>query len=180
MKPVLFLDFDRTLFDTDKFYDWLGSDRFGRILAITGGTLAPPPFDTYLYEDTTHFLKRMMKVYRIVLLTYAVNTVLQRKKVRGSGIIPYLDDVLITQGEVGEKTGKGTAAAEYLHRIGDSGWEHVFVDDDPRNIDEVKRVNPEIRCIRIDRTTLAQGILHEGLLAPDHIVADLKELEALL
>lgn len=180
MKPVLFLDFDRTLFDTDQFYDWLGPDRFQRILAITGGTLTPPDFSEYLYDDTLPFLKRMSKTHRVVLLTYAVNTVLQRKKIRGSGILPYLDDVIITQGEVGDKTGKGTAAAEYLDRIGDPGWEHAFVDDAPENIDEVKRVNPEIRCIRIDRVPLAQGILHEGMIEPDHVVANLKELESLL
>lgn len=180
MKPVLFLDFDRTLFDTDKFYDWLGPDRFGRILAITGGTLTPPDFSTYLYEDTVPFLKHMAKTHRIVLLTYAVNTVLQRKKIRGSGIVPLLDDVIITEGEAGNKTGKGVAAAEYLARIGDPGWEHAFVDDAPENIDEVKRLNPEIRCIRIDRVPQAQGIVHEGMLDPDHVVKDLKELEALL
>lgn len=180
IKPVLFLDFDRTLFDTDQFYVWLGENRFERILKISSGELAPPNFNEYLYHDTLEFLKVAAKTHRIVLLTYALNTVLQRKKIRGSGIIPLLDDVIITQGDANGKTGKGDAAHNYLARIGDSGWEHAFVDDAPENIDEVKRHNPEIRTIRIDRVPFAQGALHEGLLPPDQIVTNLRELREVL
>lgn len=176
IKPVLFLDFDRTLFDTDQFYDWLGENRFERILKISSGELAPPDFAEYLYADTLEFLKTAGKTYRLVLLTYALNTVLQRKKVRGSGIIPLLDDVIMTQGNASGQTGKGDAALDYLKRIGDSGWEHAFVDDAPENIDEVKRHSPDIRCIRIDRTPLAQGALHDGLMPPDLVVTSLREL----
>ncbi len=176
IKPVLFLDFDRTLFDTDQFYDWLGENRFERILKISSGELAPPNFHEYLYEDTVESLKIFSKTHRLVLLTYALNTVLQRKKIRGSGIITLLDDVIITEGDASGKTGKGDAAHEYLLRIGDSGWEHAFVDDAPENIDEVKRRNPEIRTIRIDRVPFAQGAFHDGLLPPDQVVANLHEL----
>jgi FMN phosphatase YigB (HAD superfamily) len=180
MKPVLFLDFDRTLFDTDQFYDWLGEDRFERILALTGGHIDPPDFAAYLYPDTMHFLKNIRKTYRVVILTYALNTLLQRKKLRGSGIIPFCDDVLIAQGGEGEMTGKGEIAKDYLARVGDSGWEHVFVDDAPMNIDEVKRANPDMRCIRIDRAPLKKGLLHDAHMKPDAIVTNLTELEALL
>ncbi len=180
MKPVLFLDFDRTIFDTDALYVWFDPNRFERILALTSGELAPPDFPSYLYPDTIDFLKRVRATHRIVILTFAVNIVLQRKKLRGSGIISLVDDVIITRGEGEGLTGKGTQASEYLRRIGDPGWEHTFVDDSPQNIDEMKRKNPEIRCIRIDRVPQAQGILHDDLLAPDQIVTNLTELKNIL
>lgn len=180
MKPVLFLDFDRILFDTDQLYAWLGEDRFARILGLTSGTIDPPDFATYLYPDTVDFLKKARVTHRIVLATIAVNTILQRKKIRGSGIIPLLDDVIMTSGDASGSTGKGIALRDYLVRIGDPGWEHTFVDDAGENIDEVKRMNPEIRCVRIDRDPRVALMLHDGHLAPDYVVSNLKELHEIL
>lgn len=180
MKPIVFLDFDRTIFDTDQLYAWMGPNRFERILGLTSGEIAPPDFASYLYPDTMNFLKRVRLTHRIVILTYAVNVVLQRKKLRGSGIIPLIDDVIITQGGMNNLTGKGEEASKYLLRVGDPGWEHTFVDDSPQNIDEVKRKNPDIRCIRIDRVPLAQGLLHGALVVPDQVVVNLAELESIL
>ena len=114
MKPIVFLDFDRTIFDTDQLYAWIGPNRFERILALTSGEIAPPDFASYLYPDTVNFLKRVRLTHRIVILTYAVNVVLQRKKLRGSGIIPLVDDVIITQGSTDNLTGKGEEASKYL------------------------------------------------------------------
>lgn len=179
MKPILFLDFDRTLFDTDRFYEWLGPNRFDRLLEITGGVGVLPDFQTYLYADTIDFLRKSTHTHTLVLLTYAVNTILQEKKVRESGILSFFEDVLMTSGE-GDQTGKGVFARDYIARRGASGWEHLFVDDAPQNIDEVKRMNPPVRCVRIDRLPFAQGMLHDGLLAPDTIVTDLLELEQIL
>lgn len=180
MKPVLFLDFDRTLFDTDQLFDWLGPNRFERILALTAGEIDPPDYASYLYPDTVQFLKQVRSSHRLVILTYAVNIVFQRKKLRGSGILPLVDDVVIIHGEVLNRTGKGAEAKAYLARIGDPGWEHTFVDDLSNNIDEMKRENPDIRCIRMDRVSLAQGVLHDGLMSPDNIVCSLAELKTIL
>ncbi len=166
-KPVLFLDFDRTLFDTGQFYDWLGDDRFERILGITGGTIEPPDFSAYLYPDTLSFLKTARKTHRLVLLTYATNAPLQRRKVRDSGITPLLDDVVISSRD------KGLEAKEYLARIGDPGWEHAFVDDAPKHISEMKAMNPDIRTFRIERVPLSLEDLVEVTGEADVVVKDL-------
>ena len=179
MKPVLFLDFDRTLFDTDQFYDWMGPNRFERILELMGGHIEQPDYASYLYPDALSFLKKVRKSHRIVILSFALNLILQRKKLRGSGILPLVDDVIISEGKDGT-TGKGGAAKEYLARIGDPGWEHVFVDDLPDNINEVKTMNPDIRCIRIDRKPMTQGMLQGDMLQPDAVVKNLTELENIL
>ena len=180
MKPVLFLDFDRTLFDTDKLYEWLGKERFTRILELTGGVIDPPDYASYLYPDTAPFLKKMRASYRLVLLTFAQNTKLQRMKVRGSGIVPLLDDVIITIGDEQGQTGKGDAIREYQKRTGDSGWEHIFVDDNPDNLREVKIMNPDVRVIRIDRPSVPFTEPITNATTPDAVVKNLIELEKLL
>lgn len=170
----MFLDFDRTLFDTEQFYEWLGEDRFSKTLDLISGRIPEPDFASYLYHDTVDFLLDVRKDYRLVLLTYSVNLALQRKKLRGSGIIPLVDDVLIVQRD------KGLEAKEYLQRIGDSGWEHLFVDDAPENVVEMKKTNPEIRCIRIERLPLSPEELATETIKPDALVRNLSELRSIL
>ncbi len=173
-KPVLFLDFDHTLFDTEQFYEWLGVDRFEKILGITSGKVTPPDFASYLYPDTLPFLNSARKTHRLVLLTYSINQMLQRRKVRDSGIVPLLDDVIISH------RNKGLEAKEYIVRIGDPGWEHGFVDDAPLNISDMKAENPDIRTFRIDRLGQLpesfEGVVHQA----DVVVKDLDEVLALL
>ena len=169
-KPVLFLDFDHTLFDTEQFYAWLGEDRFEKILGITSGKVDPPNFASYLYADTLPFLNTARKTHRLVLLTYSVNQMLQRRKVRDSGIVPLLDDVIISH------RNKGLEAKEYITRIGDPGWEHGFVDDAPQNISDMKTENPDIRTFRIERRILPPDAFHGALCEADVVVKDLYEL----
>jgi len=166
-KPVLFIDFDRTLFDTDLFYEWLGDERFSRLLDLTACKIDPPDFAGMVYSDSVPFLVRMKETHRLVLLTFAMNTALQRRKVRGSGLVHYFDDIIMTQGA------KGDEAKYYLESTGDTGWEHAFIDDAPLNIDSVKMVNPHITCIRIDRTPLPPDQLEANLRPPDFIVETL-------
>lgn len=166
-KPVLFLDFDRTLFDTDRFYEWLGDERFSRLLDLAAGKIEAPDFAEMVYSDTIPFLKRAKETHRLVLLTFAMNTALQRRKVRGSNLVSYFDDIIMTQGA------KGQEAKNYLERMGDTGWEHAFIDDAPLNIDNVKMVTPHVKCIRIDRTPLTPDMLEANLRQPDFVVETL-------
>ena len=169
-KPVLFLDFDHTLFDTEQFYEWLGEDRFEKILGITSGKVTPPDFASYLYSDTLPFLKAARKTHRLVLLTYSINQMLQRRKVRDSGIVPLLDDVIISH------RNKGLEAKEYITRIGDPGWEHAFIDDAPLNISDMKTENPDIRTFRIKRTPLSGKALASMPIEADVVVSNLSEV----
>lgn len=184
-QPVLFLDFDRTLFDTDQFYDWLGEDRFSRILDLSSGKIEAPDFSTMIYADSLPFLQKAKETYRLVLLTYTVNTALQRRKVRGSGLVPFFSDIIMTQGS------KGFEAKKYLEHMHGSGWpscpdcagreggEHAFVDDTPKNLDDMKQVNPEIKTIRIERIILTTDEAVQEI-APDLVVPSLSALSSLL
>jgi FMN phosphatase YigB (HAD superfamily) len=180
-KPLLFLDFDRTLFDTGQFYEWLGEKVDERILELTSGTIAPPDFPAMLYPDTVPFLLEVRKNYHLVLLTYTahITRALQEKKVFGSGLTAYVDDVLIVSGE----RGSGGKAKEVEHLAGESdnvSATHVFVDDRPENISEVKELNPAVLCIRIDRAGEGAHGDPLGLIPPDALVRTLPELLAVL
>ena len=179
-KPVLFLDVDRTLIDTEQFYAWLGDARFGRILDVMAGKIEAPDFSAYLYPDTLDFLRAARATHRIVLLTYTVNPALQRKKLKGAGLIAHVDDVIFAKGDGKGLTGKGSEAKAYLARLGHTGFTHIFVDDAPENIAEVKAANPAIRCIRIDRTQHKKTGNPKDAPLPDQVVSSLTQLLAML
>ena len=155
-KPVIFLDFDRTLFDTAQFYDWLGKDVETALEALLEGRVEEPNFASMLYSDTLSFLERTRHSHRLVLLTYTMNTPLQEKKINGSGITPYFDHIIMTHGTREGESGKGVGAKEYLATYHSTG-KNIFIDDALANITEVKRINPEIRCVRIART-ISEGM----------------------
>ncbi|MEK7118120.1 MAG: hypothetical protein AAB869_00760, partial [Patescibacteria group bacterium] len=105
----------------------------------------------------------------------------QKKKVYCSGVVPHLDDVLITRGAIGN-SGKGAAAKAYLRKRGAGREGHVFVDDLLENLSEVKMLNPDMRCIQIERVTPKKNLAAEteGLFTPDGKIANLQKLLAIL
>lgn len=146
-KPILFLDFDRTLFDTEQFSLWLGEDYKTRLAAISSGELAPPDFSTMLYAETIPFLTQMSASHKLVVLTLAASLKLQKRKLDDSGVMPYIDDAIITEGD------KGVAAKAYLEAHHKSGSGCVFVDDKAEKLGEMLAINPEVRCFLICRNT---------------------------
>jgi len=179
-KPVIFLDFDRTLFDTAQFYDWLGHDVETALEALVEGRVEEPNFASMLYSDTLSFLERARHTHQLVLLTYTMNTPLQKKKINGSGVTPYFDHVIMTHGTREGESGKGLGAKDYLATHHSTG-QNIFIDDVLANITEVKRMNPEIRCVRIDRT-LSEGVgtdRHTPF-SEDDVVANLSDAFSLL
>lgn len=178
-KPVLFLDFDRTLFDTAQFYDWLGEDVETALGALLDGGSEEPDFASMLYGDTLSFLEQVRHTHHLVLLTYTMNTPLQEKKIKGSGIAPYLDHIVMTHGTREGETGKGKAAKDYLALYQSSG-KSIFIDDALANISEVKKMNPEVRCIQIVRAASHAGDTNCAVPPPDAVVADLSAVFPLL
>lgn len=178
-KPIIFLDFDYTLFDTDQIYDWLGADIKERIAQFVDGEIAGPDFSKMLYSDTRDFLKNIQETHHSVLLTYADNVAFQEKKVDGSGVKAYVNDVLIVPGMRGEG-GKGREAKNYLLRSQHPVDGRIFVDDAPENILEVKKANPEMACIRMARRSSVGGVPVVDIQKPDAVVSDLAELASVL
>ncbi len=178
-KPILLVDFDRTLFDTEKFYTWLGEDVYKRIDEIVEGKLPPPHFNTMVYADVEDFLVFAHAKYHLVLLTflkveYSSNPVLmQQLKINGSGVAKYFDDIIITTKD------KAVRAKEYLTTHGTEGRPVLFIDDELANISRMKEENPEVACYLMRRFVRESG--SEGIIfAPDFVVKDLVELKAQL
>lgn len=154
-KPILFVDFDRTLFDTEQFIRWLGEDIEERFIALENGTLPPPDFASMLYPDAIPFLEEARKKYTIVILTYATSHAMQERKVTESGIRAFVDDVIITEGNKGEE------AKNYL-ALHDSGPSmHAFVDDKESNIEDMNAVNPSVQCFLIERF-VGENLIERG------------------
>ncbi|MDO8521582.1 MAG: hypothetical protein Q7S52_05700 [bacterium] len=192
-KPVLFLDFDYTLFDTKLLREWLGENIEERVRAIDRGELELPDCSPMLYPDTLPFMRKARQTHLLVLLTSTAYPAYQKKKIIGSGVVPFLDDMLIVRVEEGylnrarDKTSppvsssKGKAACEYLDRTQNAVGGTVFVDDLPENLSEVKTLLPAIRSIEIRRIERrSDNVPHTELLPPDAIVANLAELLELL
>jgi FMN phosphatase YigB (HAD superfamily) len=158
--PILFLDFDRTVFDTEEFILWLGTDRIRTMMQLSTGMIPSPDFARYLYSDVQTVLPVLRETHRIVILTYAKMVPLQRKKLRGSGIVVLVDDIVITTGDTEGKTGKAEAISRYLEAHGDFGWNHIFVDDEQANLDEVSHAHPDMRVIRMVREGLVDSGTH--------------------
>lgn len=163
-KPILFIDFDRTLFDTNQFADWLGEDAEARLTAITKGELTPPDFSTMLYADAIVFLSAVRKNYTLVILTFASLRKVQQLKVEGSGLMGYVDTVIITEGDKGEEV-KNYLLEHKLEGVG-----HAFVDDKESNIVRMHAANPSVQCFLIERnpseTLMTKG---EGKTSPLYI-----------
>jgi len=180
VKPILFLDFDRTLFNTGLFYEWLGEDEPERVACLLSGNIPSPDFSAMLYSDARDFLEQMKDGYSVVLLTYSTRTTLQELKIRESGVLPFLDEVIITQKE------KGSAMREYLDKAGSASAEDrkcVFLDDELMNIHHVKATTPNVFCVQINRGDLGDSLLPvdvPGAIIPDAVVSDLSEFARLL
>lgn len=176
-KPVLFIDFDRTLFDTEQLYGWLeGRDeRYLLEEKIKG-----PDFASMLYSDALPFLKTARDAHFLVLLTSTANPLVQKKKIDGSGVTPYLDDVIMVDGVKGNYSGKGSAAKEYLQERESESGRHVFVDDTLGSVSEVKMLNPKVRCVWISREQSEKKISAPGLFPPDDVISTLSELLKIL
>ena len=179
-KPICFIDFDRTLFDTEKFYTWLGEDVRKKIDAILSGELTPPHFNTMIYDDVLAFLSFARTKYYLVLLTflkveYASNPVLmQQLKINGSGIASYFDDIVITTKD------KANRAREYLASHHQENNPHIFIDDELGNISRMKEENKHVTCYLIRRYPTTDVALERMQIAPDMIVKSLSELKTML
>jgi hypothetical protein len=152
-KPVIFLDFDRTLFDLDKFVrEYLGyrheehTEKFKAFLA------SDPTADIsgYLYGDTIPFLKKARETHTLVLLSRGrVFPEYQRKKILGSRIAEYIDDIIVTPND-----DKGLFALPFLppYSTGDDAPKgYAFIDDNIDALRSMQVIAPYVERIYIDR-----------------------------
>tara|TARA_R110000824_G_scaffold401771_1_gene615924 strand:+ start:578742 stop:579266 length:525 start_codon:yes stop_codon:yes gene_type:complete len=150
------IDFDRTVFDTDSFINYLkthdAAKQFSALpelelasalnAAVQEGSLqfAPGELSKFLYEDAARFLRD--KENGVMLITYG-NADLQKAKVESALFgIPRISTMYT--GEIRK--------GEYLApHIGMYGQSPVFVDDSIPEL-EIMTINcPQVRCFEMRR-----------------------------
>jgi hypothetical protein len=173
-KPVLFLDFDLTLFDLGRFMrDYLGmrheehSVKFREFLTSTPTT----DISAFMYEDAVPFLKRARETHTLVLLSRARTfPEYQRKKILGSQVAEHLDDIIVTPSD-----DKGLFALPFLPNVSDGAplpEGYMFIDDNLDALQSMNRAAPFVRTLRIDR------FKKDGLISDDvsEIIHSLEDL----
>lgn len=142
----LILDFDRTLFDTDRFkavYE-------ARLPLLLSGEarFSTGELTQFVYPDVISVLRKAKEEgITVVLLTFGDPT-FQKAKVLATGLHEYFDIHIFTFGE------KGQALFAQLG----SQIQGVFVDDLSVWADSVKKFCPNIRTVRINRSEENSGV----------------------
>jgi hypothetical protein len=186
-----FFDFDHTLFDTDLFFHVDLRNALLSRLSVRGGEwdrtyaellvrgysigdhlkalgLSPEQVSEaadwlyarfaslrgYVYADVVPTLEALTsRGAEIRILTFG-DPAWQRFKVSGSGILEFAREVVV----VPSRLGKATA----IENSGECGENLVVVDNDPRELDQVRRVLPRSRTYWIRRPA-SQYLSKEGV-----------------
>lgn len=174
-KPVLFIDLDRTMFDTDQLYTFWGIEpekRAPYMRATVEGKIPEPDWASMVYPETKSFLERAKDRYHLVLLTRTLDIDFQKIKFTRSGLSKYFESALYTTA----LCAKGDLARRYLERFRGERSHAAFVDDEPMNIDDVKRALPGIFAMRMRRSGHIDRIVREEYLRADAEVEDFSEV----
>ena len=123
----VYIDFDRTMFNSDNFLDDLE-------MILSRYNISQS--DSYLYDDVISFLQTLKNNgYKLTLLTKG-NREYQSMKIKSSKVLDYFDDLIITLKHKGE--------LELNYK------ESIFIDDNPVEVESIIKRNP-MKMIRIKR-----------------------------
>ncbi len=137
----IFLDFDRTLFDTEQFYNSLELTYIEGIIAGSIGA----DFSRFLYPDVLSFILNVREAnFSCHLVTFGRRGV-QECKFKLSGLEPYFDQMFYV-----EQGSKASVIQTYLE-IGIPGTVAYFVDDSVEHLSVVATQVPVVTPIRICR-----------------------------
>jgi len=117
-----YIDFDHTLFDTQKL---IKTNNIKKCC-------------DYIFTDSIPFLKRLKeKAHTIILLSYAENDLqYQLSKIYNSNIVDYFDKIIVTE--------------DLKYNLNINYTKGVFIDDNPRDLIGLYSKNP-IKVIRLRR-----------------------------
>ncbi len=155
-RPICFVDFDRTLFDTEALYRILrgmGDPHESiaeKVQKIEDGIVPTPNMQELFFKDIHQFLKRMTLSHNLVLLTYSTTPRFQKMKIDAVDIAGFFSDIRITDQP------KWTVMNEY---IGNNNKKlHMFIDDQEDNIRETLMHIPHMHCFLIDQIGNRVGV----------------------
>lgn len=138
---IFFLDFDRTLFDTEKFYNALE-----RGLIMPSDSVILADIGKYLYEDTLNFLESRNKNGDKCVLVSRGEVLIQNTKFESSGLSKYFLHALYVDGN---KT-KADVIKDYLDK-NPTQDKLFFIDDTIKELEGVISSIPKINTVRMRR-----------------------------
>lgn len=137
----IFLDFDRTLFDTERFYNSLELTYIEGIMAGNIGA----DFSRFLYPDVLSFIWNVREAgFNCHLVTFGRRSV-QECKFKLSGLEPYFDQTFYV-----EQGSKAKTIKNYLD-LGVSCEKVVFIDDTIEHLEAFVAEIPTGQAIRMAR-----------------------------
>lgn len=137
----VFLDFGRTLFDTEAFYNYLELKYIKGTEAISDDT----DFSNFLYPDVIRFIQNCQSEnYLCYLVTFGERSI-QEGKVKLSGIEKYFDQLFYV-----EQGSKAIIIENYL-KTTTSSEKVIFIDDTVNHWKDFTRLIPDGIAIRICR-----------------------------
>ena len=161
---TIILDFDRTLFDTNRFRRALPVVYFIKVIFWRKSWLK-----RFVFDDTIPFLEAHAHT-TLILMTYGLEKY-QQAKISGSGLTTYFKKVIVTKGLKGKEIRGLLHNENYQDPI-------VFVDDRLYQLESVLEECPEVLVIRMRRPE--QPDSGEGSYKGYYEVSNMQELTALL
>jgi len=162
------LDFDRTLFSTERFVSAAMLDE------QDGSRLTASIWDTYdassfLYDDTIPFLESLTPAQVIILTAWSERFGpqvydFQTAKVERSGVAKYVSQVVLVSGDKGPHIGKLLTSEPT-----------VFVDDKIAQLLSAKEHCPELTVVQMIRPSVSGLATHPSV----PVITSLKELHNL-
>ena len=119
----------------------------------------------FIYSDFFEFVKNFNKK-DLILLSFGT-TDFQGMKIKNSGIIPYFQEIIITNKDKTENL---------KNILKNYGSEKIFfIDDNAKQIDKIKEKIPQIITMKMER--LQGGQINKKSKLADYIVKDLNEVK---
>ncbi|MEK9200843.1 MAG: HAD family hydrolase [Patescibacteria group bacterium] len=165
---ILFLDFDRTLFNNERFYNAL---EFG--LIFSEKAVVVDNLGEYLYEDTIDFLKKRKSLGDKLVLVTRGNLIVQKTKAEKTSVLGLVDHDIYVE----KPKSKGEAISEYIQESELDSEKMVFVDDTIAELEDVMNTCNNVSVIRMRRRS-ARNAGQEALHLTE--VANFEELDRIL
>jgi FMN phosphatase YigB (HAD superfamily) len=151
-------------FDLDTFFDHFAKKReFDQRQVRHSMDTVFANMDVFVHEDFFDFAREFGKD-KLAVLSYGT-TPTQRRKIENSKIVPFFDEVIVTN------RGKEEDFRDIVQKH--AGKQIFFVDDRAYQLDKVKEAVPSVVALKIERPSARYRA--ESSARADHVVRDLRE-----
>lgn len=151
-RPTIYLDFDRTLCNTDQLYHLLGfragvtlsSEERVSLVELARKRSKDIDWPSLVYGDTFPTLRALHEHFRIVIVSFATIEDFQRMKIDASGVGSIVDAIFVVDGD----KSKAILRDQEGRNVQSGGY---FLDDRLEHVHDVRTVLPGITSVAMCR-----------------------------